>query len=106
MARLRFRIAISLDGYTAGPNQSVTEPLGTGGEELHTWVFPLAAWGKPHGLTGGTVNQSTPVIEDLLANIGATIMAGTCSAGIPAVGIRRSRGTGGGVTLLHAKPPA
>jgi dihydrofolate reductase len=83
MARLRFRIAISLDGYTAGPNQSVAEPLGTGGEELHTWVFPLAAWRKPHGLKDGTVNQSTPVIEDLLANIGATIMGRHMFGGHP-----------------------
>jgi dihydrofolate reductase len=72
--KLRFRIAISLDGYTAGPRQSVKDPLGEGGEQLHEWVFPLAAWRAPHGLEGGTVDQSTPVIEESLTNIGATIM--------------------------------
>ncbi|HZN98164.1 MAG TPA: dihydrofolate reductase family protein [Gemmatimonadales bacterium] len=83
MARLRFRIAISLDGYTAGPEQSVANPLGIGGERLHEWVFPLAVWRKPHGLKGGKVNQSTPVMEDLLSNLGATIMGRNMFGGHP-----------------------
>ena len=74
VAKLRFRIAMSLDGYTAGPEQSVQNPLGIGGERLHEWAFALAAWRKPHGMKGGTVNESTPVMEDLLKNLGATIM--------------------------------
>ena len=83
MAKLRFRIAISLDGYTSGPNQSEENPLGIGGEQLHEWVFPLAAWRAPHGLKGGTVNESTPVLEELLANIGATIMGRNMFGGHP-----------------------
>jgi len=83
VARLRFRIAISLDGYTAGPEQSVANPLGIGGERLHEWVFPLAVWRKPHGLKGGKVNQSTPVMEDLLSNLGATIMGRNMFGGHP-----------------------
>jgi dihydrofolate reductase len=83
MARLRFRIAISLDGYTAGPEQSEANPLGIGGERLHEWVFPLAVWRKPHGLKGGKVNQSTPVMEDLLSNLGATIMGRNMFGGHP-----------------------
>jgi dihydrofolate reductase len=83
LARLRFRIAISLDGYTAGPEQSVANPLGIGGERLHEWVFPLAAWRKPHGLKGGKVNQSTPVMEELLSNLGATIMGRNMFGGHP-----------------------
>lgn len=65
---------MSLDGYIAGPNQSFEEPLGAGGEALHEWVFPLEAWRRPHGMEGGEVNESTPVLEEELANIGATIM--------------------------------
>jgi dihydrofolate reductase len=34
--------AISLDGYTAGPNQTMEQPLGEGGEQLHTWMFEAA----------------------------------------------------------------
>jgi dihydrofolate reductase len=83
MARLRFRISISLDGYAAGPEQSVKNPLGIGGEGLHDWVIPLQAWRAPHGLKGGEVNQSTPVVEDEQANIGATIMGRNMFGGHP-----------------------
>jgi dihydrofolate reductase len=83
VARLRFRIAISLDGYTAGPDQSVKNPLGIGGTRLHEWALPLAAWRAPHGLKGGKVNQSTPVFEELLANLGATIMGRNMFGGGP-----------------------
>jgi dihydrofolate reductase len=74
MPKVRFRIAISLDGYTAGPNQSVDEPMGVGGMALHQWVFPLAAFRSTHGLDGGIVNESSAVLEAAVANIGATIM--------------------------------
>ena len=83
MSRLRLRLSISLDGYAAGPNQSVQNPLGEGGEDLHQWVFPLAAWRKPHGLEGGKTDESTPVVEDELRNIGATIMGRNMFGGHP-----------------------
>jgi dihydrofolate reductase len=65
---------MSLDGYVAGPNQSVENPLGEGGTQLHDWVVLLAAWREPHGLDGGEVNASTEVVEEALENVGATIM--------------------------------
>jgi dihydrofolate reductase len=74
---------MSLDGFVAGANQSLQEPLGTGGEQLHEWVFPLEAWRRPHGMEGGEVNESTPVIEEELANIGATIMGRKMFGGGP-----------------------
>jgi dihydrofolate reductase len=83
MSRLRFGISLSLDGYVAGPEQSMKEPLGIGGEALHEWVFPLEAWRKPHGLPGGEVNDSTPVMERSLANVGATIMGRNMFGGGP-----------------------
>ena len=83
MAKLRFRIAMSLDGFTAGPEQSRKNPLGIGGERLHEWVLPLAAWRAPHGLEGGEVNESSRVIEESLANIGATIMGRNMFGGHP-----------------------
>ena len=52
MSRLRCHISISLDGYVAGPNQSEENPLGEGGERLHDWVVPLAAWREAHGQRG------------------------------------------------------
>ena len=60
---------MSLDGYVAGPNQSLENPLGVGGMRLHEWVFPLAAWRRLHGQEGGEDNASTPVIEESVANI-------------------------------------
>ncbi|WP_242342821.1 dihydrofolate reductase family protein [Anaeromyxobacter terrae] len=83
MSRLRFRISISLDGFVAGPNQSVENPLGVGGMRLHQWALPLAAWRAPHGLPGGEVNESTPVVEASLANIGATVMGRNMFGGHP-----------------------
>lgn len=83
MSKLRFRISMSLDGFVAGPNQSLQEPLGVGGEQLHEWVFPLEAWRRPHGLEGGVANESTPVMEEELANIGATIMGRNMFGGGP-----------------------
>ena len=83
MSRLRFRISISLDGYVAGPHQSVEHPLGIGGMQLHEWVFPLAAWRAPHGMEGGEVNASSAVVEESLVNVGATIMGRHMFGGPP-----------------------
>ena len=74
MSKLRCHISISLDGFVAGPNQSDENPLGEGGERLHDWVVPLAAWRKPHGKEEGEVNESTRVMEETAENIGASVM--------------------------------
>ncbi len=74
MSKLRCHISISLDGFVAGPNQSEENPLGEGGERLHDWVVSLAAWRTPHGMQGGEVNQSTPIMEEAGENIGASVM--------------------------------
>jgi len=83
MSRLRCDISMSLDGFTAGPNPSLEVPLGEGGESLHEWVFPLAAWRAPHGLEGGEVNASSAVIQESLAGRGATIMGRNMFGGGP-----------------------
>jgi dihydrofolate reductase len=74
MSKFRFHLSVSADGYAAGPNQSEENPLGEGGEELHEWAFPLAAWREPHGREGGEVNASGPVVEEMRANVGAGVM--------------------------------
>jgi dihydrofolate reductase len=71
---LRFHISVSLDGYAAGPDQSEENPLGVGGERLHDWVVELEAWRRPHGLEGGEVNASSPVVDESQENVGAVIM--------------------------------
>jgi dihydrofolate reductase len=75
MGRLRFHIAMSLDGYVAGPDQSERDPIGVGGMQLHEWLFPLAAFRKLQGEgDDGEVNESTPVVEGWFEGVGATIM--------------------------------
>src|SRR5205823_623748 len=83
MSKLRFRISMSLDGFVAGPSQSVDQPLGIGGMRLHEWVFSLPAWRATHGLAGGEVNESNKIVEESLANIGATIMGRNMFGGHP-----------------------
>jgi len=74
MGLLRFEIAMSLDGYVAGPNQTREEPLGEGGEGLHVWALELDAWRKRHGREGGETNPSSAVMEEGLARTGAHVM--------------------------------
>ncbi|TCO28553.1 dihydrofolate reductase [Kribbella steppae] len=74
MSKLRCHISISLDGFVAGPNQSVENPLGEGGERLHDWVVPLATWREGHGKSGGEVNESARIVEEVRENIGAAVM--------------------------------
>jgi dihydrofolate reductase len=74
MPKLRFRISMSLDGFVAGPDQSVKNPLGVGGMRLHEWVFPLRQWRAMHGMEGGENNESSVVVDESFANIGASIM--------------------------------
>jgi dihydrofolate reductase len=83
MARLRFQISMSVDGFIAGPNQSEEHPLGEGGEQLHEWVIKLAAWREPHGREGGETNASSAVVEAALDNVGATIMGRNMFGGGP-----------------------
>jgi len=83
LSKLRLKISMSLDGFVAGPNQSVTNPLGVGGMRLHEWAFPLAAWRQMHGMPGGEVNESARVVEESMANIGATIMGRNMFGGHP-----------------------
>jgi dihydrofolate reductase len=83
VSKLRLRISMSLDGYVAGPDQSVKNPLGVGGERLHEWVVPLAAWRTTHGKQGGEVNPSSAVVEESLVNVGATIMGRNMFGGHP-----------------------
>jgi dihydrofolate reductase len=83
MSKVRFQIAMSLDGYVAGPNQSEENPLGEGGEQLHEWALELEAWRRPHGYEGGEVNASSAVMEEAFENVGAIIMGRNMFGGGP-----------------------
>ena len=74
MARLTLDITMSLDGFIAGPKQSLEQPLGEGGERLHEWLVRLASFRERHGLSGGETNGDTEVVEESLRGTGAVVM--------------------------------
>ena len=74
MGKVAADISMSLDGYVAGPDPTLEEPLGRNGERLHEWVIELASWRASHGLEGGEENASSDLIAEGLASTGAVVM--------------------------------
>jgi dihydrofolate reductase len=67
-------VAISLDGYMAGPNQTLSDPLGEGGTRLHEWVFATRSGRQMGGMGGGNEGIDDAFIAEGDVGIGATIM--------------------------------
>src|SRR5207244_8964049 len=105
MSKLRCHISISLDGFVAGPNQSEENPLGEGGERLHDWVVPLAAWRQSHGEQGGEVNESARIVEESRENIGAGVMGRNMFGPVGGGPGATSSGRAGGATTLPTTTP-
>ena len=75
MPRVRVNnISISVDGYAAGPGQSLHNPLGVGGERLHDWFFHTRSWHQMQGTDGGDEGRDNDMIVRGNLGIGATIM--------------------------------
>jgi dihydrofolate reductase len=74
MTRVFADITMSLDGFVAGPEPTLEDPLGAGGMQLHEWAFRLAAWRAPHGLEGGEVGPESPLVEENQERSGAVVM--------------------------------
>jgi dihydrofolate reductase len=74
MGKVTCQISISLDGFVAGPNQSLENPIGEGGLRLHEWVFATASWREQQGQTGGENSVDSEVVDDVFENVGAYIM--------------------------------
>jgi len=74
MGSITCHISISLDGFVAGPNQSLENPIGEGGMRLHQWVFETASWREQHGESGGARTVDSEVLDDAVQNVGAYIM--------------------------------
>ncbi|HEX5980916.1 MAG TPA: dihydrofolate reductase family protein [Thermoleophilaceae bacterium] len=74
MSQLIAEISISLDGFAAGPNQSMDNPLGEGAERLHEWVFPTASWRGLHGMEGGETGPDDDAAAGFGRGVGAYIM--------------------------------
>ena len=73
-----FRVAgfaVSADGYGAGPDQSLQDPLGKGGRQLHSWYFPTATFRKMHGDgLGGTTGVDDRFAQYGFEGVGAWIL--------------------------------
>lgn len=65
---------MSLDGYVAGPHQTVEHPLGEHGEELHQWAFATRTMRAMHGMEGGATDPDDDALAESFRNLGATIM--------------------------------
>jgi hypothetical protein len=75
MPKLRVHnFAISLDGYGAGPKQDPDDPLGVGGEALHTWFVATRTFQQMSGKEGGTTGIDDDFAARGFTNIGAFIM--------------------------------
>jgi dihydrofolate reductase len=74
MTQVRFDISMSLDGFIAGPNATVEQPLGEGGDRLHEWAYGLASWCKSHGLPGGEASADSELLAESQRNVGAVLM--------------------------------
>ena len=74
MGNVKLDISMSLDGYVAGPDASLEDPLGVGGMRLHEWVFPLKSFRERHGTPGGETNADDEIVAEGLARNGAVIM--------------------------------
>lgn len=74
MSGVYAQISMSLDGFVAGPNPTLEQPLGEGGEQLHEWVIATEAWRESHGREGGEANRDSEVTEESVRSTGATVM--------------------------------
>ena len=84
MGKLRFQITMTLDGYIAGPNQSVANPLGEGGSKIHEWVRKLKSFREMFGdMGGGETGINNDVLRETFTGIGATIMGRNMFGGGP-----------------------
>ena len=75
MSRLRVQsFAMSLDGFSAGPSQSLEHPLGVNGPEMMEWFFPTRTWRAMQGLPGGETGTDDSVAQRGFEGVGAWIL--------------------------------
>jgi dihydrofolate reductase len=75
MQRLRINsFSVSLDGFGAGPDQDIDNPLGVGGERLHEWVFATRTFQKMFGNGGGDTGIDDDFARRGFENIGSWVL--------------------------------
>lgn len=67
-------ITMSLDGFVAGPNATLENPLGENGESLHDWVVVQKSWREQHGLEGGDAGPDSDLVQETRDRTGAFVM--------------------------------
>ena len=75
MSRLVVRsFSMSIDGYGAGPDQGLENPLGVGGPEMFGWFFPTRTFQKMQGKEGGETNADDAIASQFMSGLGAWIL--------------------------------
>src|SRR5919199_6126757 len=74
MTRVTLDISTSLDGFIAGPNPTIEQPLGEGGERLHEWAYGLDTFRERHGMGEGQRNADDDVLAETMDAAGAVII--------------------------------
>jgi len=74
LSKLFFDVAMSLDGYIAGPNRGPRNPLGDRGTTLHNWMFQTATFRRMIGLAGGETGEDDAVVRAVFERAGAYVM--------------------------------
>nr|WP_041820749.1 dihydrofolate reductase family protein [Streptomyces davaonensis] len=67
-------MAISLDGFVAGPGVSLDNPGGDGAEVIFDWIHGLASWRERQGMTGGAENRDSELMREWFDATGAVVM--------------------------------
>src|SRR3954447_5312846 len=67
-------LTVSLEGFVAGPDPSMENPLAIGGMQLHEWALSAHAWQEAHGHEGGESGVDSDVISETIARHGAGVM--------------------------------
>lgn len=75
MPKLRVAaFSVSIDGFGAGPRQSIDNPLGSGGTALHSWAFTTRTFQQMHGGGGGDTGPDEDFARRSFDNVGAWIL--------------------------------
>jgi len=74
MGSVSSQVSVSLDGFVAGPNQSVKNPLGEDGECFFEDMAATESWNRLQGLEGGERSADSTVVEEVMQGVGAYIM--------------------------------
>ncbi len=75
MSKLKvLAFSMSIDGFGAGPQQSLENPLGQGGMRLHEWFFPTRTFAQMHGGEGGVTDADDVFAQRSFVNMGAWIL--------------------------------